>query len=99
MPIGWNGLSIPSEACSVHMPIVITNFKVRGIKQDSIPYMMKVILTHILKAILKVINDSGHAHRTCFTLHAQPIPTNRHVHKTIGHIGHAQTSEHVHRTS
>ena len=36
-----------TEGCSVHMPIVITNFKVRGVKQDFVPYMMKVILTHI----------------------------------------------------
>ena len=27
--IGWNGLSLPAEGCSVHTPIVITNFKVR----------------------------------------------------------------------
>ena len=36
-----------AEGCSVCMPIFITNFKVRGVKQDSVPYMMKVILTHI----------------------------------------------------
>ena len=47
MPIGWNGLSMPTEGCSVHMPIVITNFKVRSVKQESVPYIMKVILTHI----------------------------------------------------
>ena len=47
MPIGWNGLSMPTEGCSVCMPIVIINFKVRGVEQDSVPYMMKVILTHI----------------------------------------------------
>ena len=29
------------------MPIVITNFKVRGVKQGFVPYMMKDILTHI----------------------------------------------------
>ena len=27
------------------------------------------------------------------------IATNRHLHRTIGHTGHAQTLEHVHRTS
>ena len=43
MPIGWNGLNMPTEGCSVYMPIVITNFKVRGFKQDSVQYMMKVI--------------------------------------------------------
>ena len=38
---------MPTERCSVCMPIIITNFKVRGVEQDSVPYMMKVILTHI----------------------------------------------------
>ena len=47
MPIGWNGLNMPTEGCSAHMPIVVTNFKVRAVKQYSVPYMMKVILTHI----------------------------------------------------
>ena len=47
MPIGWNGLSMPTEGCSVHMPIVIINYKVRGVKQDSVLYMMQIILyTH-----------------------------------------------------
>ena len=32
VPIAWNGLSMPSEGCSVCMPIVIINFKVRGVK-------------------------------------------------------------------
>ena len=47
MPIGWNGLSMLTEGCSLCMPIVIINFKVRGVKKDSVPYMMKVIVTHI----------------------------------------------------
>ena len=47
MPIGWNGFHMPTEVCSVCMPIVIINFKVRGVKQDSVSYMMKVILTNI----------------------------------------------------
>ena len=47
MSIGWSGLSMPTEGCSVHMPIVIINFKVRGVKQESVPYMMQIILTHI----------------------------------------------------
>ena len=38
---------MPTEGCSVYMPIVITYFKVKGVKQDSVPYMMKIILTHI----------------------------------------------------
>ena len=44
---------------------------------------------------LKVSNDNEHVHRTSFNVHAQSIPTNRHAHRTIGHIGHAQTSEHA----
>ena len=36
-----------SEGYSVHIPIVIINFKVRGVNEDSALYMMKVILTHI----------------------------------------------------
>ena len=47
MPISWNRLSMPTEGCSVHMPIIITNFKLKGVEQDYVPYMMKVILTHI----------------------------------------------------
>ena len=30
--IGWNGLSMPTNVCSVCMPIGIVNFKVRGVK-------------------------------------------------------------------
>ena len=47
MPIGWNGLNISIKGCPVCMPIVITNFKVRSVKQDSVLYMMKIILIHI----------------------------------------------------
>ena len=36
MPIGWHGLSMPTEGNSVHMLIVITNFNVRGIKFTNI---------------------------------------------------------------
>ena len=32
IPIDWSGLNMPTEGCSVNMPIVITNFKVRGVK-------------------------------------------------------------------
>ena len=31
----------------MYMPIVITNVKVRVVRQDSVPCVMKVILTHI----------------------------------------------------
>ena len=48
---------------------------------------------------LKINNDNEHAHRTPFSGHAQWIPTNRHAQRKVGHTGHAQTSEHVHRTS
>ena len=32
MPIGWDGPNMPTEGYSVCMPIVIINYKVRGIK-------------------------------------------------------------------
>ena len=73
MPIGWNGLSMPTEGCSVHIPIGIINLKLHMIK-------------------LKIDNNNEHVHRTPISGHAQSIPTNRHVHRTIGHTGHAQTS-------
>ena len=38
---------MPTKECSVCMPIVITNFKVRWVNKGSVPYMMKIILTHI----------------------------------------------------
>ena len=47
MPIVWDGLSIPTEGCSVCMPIIITNSMLRSFEQTSVPYMMKVILTNI----------------------------------------------------
>ena len=46
MPIDWEGLSMPTDGCSVFMPIIITNSKLRNAEQDSVPYMM-VIITHI----------------------------------------------------
>ena len=48
---------------------------------------------------LKICNENGHAHRTSFSGHDQSIPTKSHLVRTIGHTGHAQTSEHAHRTS
>ena len=47
MPIGWNGLSMPTDGCFVCMPVIITNSKQRGAEQDSVPYMMKVILADV----------------------------------------------------
>ena len=38
---------MPTDGCSVHIPIIIVNSKLRCAKQDSVPYMVKVILTHI----------------------------------------------------
>ena len=67
MPVGWNGLSMSNEGCSVCMPIIITNFKVRGVEQDSVPYMM-VIFTHIpvecrvvYPYVYRFLNGSGQA--------------------------------------
>ena len=36
---------------------------------------------------LKINNDNGHAHRTSLSGHAQFIPTNRHLLRTIGMLG------------
>ena len=36
-----------TDECSLHMPIIFINSKLRGAEQDSAPYMMKVILAHI----------------------------------------------------
>ena len=47
MPIGWNGLRMLTEGYSVCMTIVITNFNVRGVREDSVPHMMKTIPNHI----------------------------------------------------
>ena len=48
---------------------------------------------------LNLNNDNGHAQRTSLSGHAQFIPTNRHLHRTKGHTGHALNSKHVQRTS
>ena len=46
MPIGWNGISMPTVMC-VCMPIGRVYFKVRGVKKDSVPYMIKVELNYV----------------------------------------------------
>ena len=46
MPIGWNGLGISTIMC-VHIPIGRVYFKARGVKKDSVPYMVQVELTNI----------------------------------------------------
>ena len=38
---------MPTDGFSMCMPIIIINSKLMGAEQDSVPYMMKVILTHI----------------------------------------------------
>ena len=38
---------MPTDGCSVCMPVIIINSKPRDAEKDSVPYMMKVILTHI----------------------------------------------------
>ena len=65
----------------------------------------KYNLNHILDRVLfstpeLIIN--GNAHRKPTRGHAQTLPPNRHVHRTIEHLGNAQRtlpSEHAHRTS
>ena len=47
LSIGLEGLSMPTDGCSVCMPIIIVNSKLKGAKQDSVLYMMKIMLTHI----------------------------------------------------
>ena len=47
MPIGWEGLSMPTDGCSVHMPITIVNSKLRGATHNSVPYIVKITFTHI----------------------------------------------------
>ena len=41
---------------------------------------------------IRINNDNGHVHKTPFSGHTQSIPTNSHAHRSMGHIGHAQTS-------
>ena len=59
---------------------------------------------HILDRVLfntpdpKINNGNGHAHRTSLSGHAQSIPNNRHLHRTIGYTGHDMNSEYAHRT-
>ena len=36
-----------TDGCSVHVSIIIINSKLRDAEQDSVPYMVMVILTHI----------------------------------------------------
>ena len=45
--IGWEGLSMVIDGCSVHIPIIIINSKLWSAKQDSVPYTVKVIHIHI----------------------------------------------------
>ena len=36
MPIGWEGLSMSTDGCAVHMPIIIINSKLWDAEQDSV---------------------------------------------------------------
>ena len=47
MSIALEGLSMPTDGCSVCIPIIIINSMHGGAEQDYVPYMVKVILTHI----------------------------------------------------
>ena len=38
---------MPTDGCSVHILIIIINFKLWSVEQNFVPYMMKVILIHI----------------------------------------------------
>ena len=40
MPIGWEGLSMPTDGCSLCVPIITVNSKLRCAKRDSVdPYV------------------------------------------------------------
>ena len=46
MPIGWEGLSMPTDGCSLCVPISLLILST-GVLNRTVPYMAKVILTHI----------------------------------------------------
>ena len=46
LPIDCKGLGMSTVKC-VHIPIGRVYFEVRGVKKDSVPYMVKVELTNI----------------------------------------------------
>ena len=59
---------MPTDVCSVHMPIIITNSKLRGAEQDSFPYMIMIVLAHIPVEcgvvdpyVYRFLNGSGQA--------------------------------------
>ena len=41
MPIGWIGLGMPTIMC-VYIPFDRVYFKPRGVKKDSVPYVIEV---------------------------------------------------------
>ena len=47
MPIGWEGLSMLTDGCSLHMHLIVTNPKLRSAEQDSFTYIIKAICSHI----------------------------------------------------
>ena len=104
IPFGWEGLSIPTDGCSVHMSIIFINSKLWYAKQDSAPYMVTVILPTFLFRTpeLRINKYNGHMQRAPISVYAHILPPNRHAHRTVEHLWHAQQttpSEHAHRTS
>ena len=46
MPIGWIGLGM-TIIVYVCMPLGIAYFKTRGIKKNSVPYIIEIVLTYV----------------------------------------------------
>ena len=46
MPIGWNGLTMPTEGCFVACPLSLLTLR-SGVLNRTLSYMMKVILNHV----------------------------------------------------
>ena len=74
MPIGWEGLGMPNDRFSVHLPIIIINSKLRGAEQDSVPYIMEVVLNSIpveCEAVdpceYRILNGSIYGIESCST--------------------------------
>ena len=116
---------MPTDGYFVCMPIVIINSKPRGAEQDSVQYMMQVVLTTERKSHLFYrTNTSAFLVSTTFIIYGTEscsaplsleliIIMGMHTeHPSVGmlslshpigmhieHPGHAETSEHAHRTS
>ena len=44
MPFGWNGLSMPTDGCLCACPLSLLILSSGLLEQDSVPYMMNVIM-------------------------------------------------------